>query len=268
MIGIVVVSHSPALAEAAVALAGEMVREGGPAVRVAAGAGDDVTGTDATRVADAIRAVAGPDGVLVLMDLGSAVLSAELALELAADLDVPVRLSAAPFVEGLVAAVVRAAGGASLDEVDEEARIALAPKIAALGEPGAPDAASAPGASVPAASAGAASAGAASAGADAAGEPASSAEITLLNPSGLHARPVAELVRRLSAFDARVTATNPRTGRGPVRADSTIALLTLGAQHGDTVRFDAAGPQAAEAIDAVRLLAANGFGEGTVPDDG
>ncbi|WP_258567119.1 hypothetical protein [Microbacterium sp. Se5.02b] len=85
-------------------------------MQVAAGAGVDgdgtpILGTDAVAVAAAIDDLAADcDGVLVLMDLGSAVLSAELALELRASA-VPVRLAPAPFVEGLLAAVVAAAAG-------------------------------------------------------------------------------------------------------------------------------------------------------------
>ena len=81
-VGLVVVSHSPALAEATVALALAMVADDPPAVAVAAGTEDGGTGTDATAVMAAVEEVGGPGGVLVLMDLGSALLSAELALEL------------------------------------------------------------------------------------------------------------------------------------------------------------------------------------------
>ena len=95
MIGIVVVSHSLALAEAAVALADEMVHGEGPVVAVAAGAAGGF-GTDATEVRRAMEKAASPDGVLVLMDLGSAVLSAELALELGPPSEHAVRLTAAP----------------------------------------------------------------------------------------------------------------------------------------------------------------------------
>ena len=97
MIGVVVVAHSRALAEAAVALAGEMVPADAPLrVAVAAGVDDGGIGTDATAVASAIGAVDGPDGVLVLLDLGSAVLSAELAVELLPpEIGARVRLSAA-----------------------------------------------------------------------------------------------------------------------------------------------------------------------------
>ena len=139
MIGLVVVSHSLKLAETALELALAMVPNGAPRVVLAAGAGTDadgipIIGTDAMKVATAIDELADTDGVLVLMDLGSAVLSAELALELRMS-DVEVTLSAAPFVEGLLAAVVRAAGGASLAEVAAEARGALAPKSGQLGRP-------------------------------------------------------------------------------------------------------------------------------------
>ena len=78
MIGIVVVSHSPALAHAAVDLARQMVSGDGPVIEVAAGAGGRL-GTDATDVAAALSRAASPDGVLVLMDLGSAVLARERA---------------------------------------------------------------------------------------------------------------------------------------------------------------------------------------------
>ena len=79
-------------------------------------------GTDAGRVLEAVQRAMSADGVLVLMDLGSALMSAEFAVEmLGDDAGGPVRLSGAPLVEGAVAAAVAAAGGASLDEVAAEA---------------------------------------------------------------------------------------------------------------------------------------------------
>ncbi len=132
MIGIVVVSHSPALAAAAIDLASEMLPGTGVRIAVAAGTAGGATGTDATTVAEAIADVASPDGVLVLMDLGSALLSAELAVELLGEVDYEVRLSPAPFVEGLVAAAVQAGVGADLGRVAEEAANALSPKTAQL----------------------------------------------------------------------------------------------------------------------------------------
>src|SRR4029450_9290034 len=107
MVGIVVVSHSRQLAESAVDLALQMVRGAPPPIAIAAGLDDGVLGTDAVRVREAIDEVASAAGVLVMMDLGSAVLSAELALDLSSGAsETRVVLSAAPLVEGL-----RAGGG-------------------------------------------------------------------------------------------------------------------------------------------------------------
>jgi dihydroxyacetone kinase phosphotransfer subunit len=131
MIGIVVVSHSRALADAAVGLAEEMVpAEARPAIRVAAGLDETTFGTDAAAIADALTAVDSPDGVLVLLDLGSAILSAEMALEFVdPETAERVRISPAPLVEGLVAAIVTASTGATLAEVAAEAEGGLAAKV-------------------------------------------------------------------------------------------------------------------------------------------
>ncbi|MDT7658505.1 MAG: multiphosphoryl transfer protein, partial [Pseudonocardiales bacterium] len=141
MVGIVVVSHSRPLADAAVALATEMLTGQPVPIEVAAGLDEHTFGTDAAQIVTAITDAdagggAGSGGVVVLMDLGSAVLSAELALELLDDeLRERVLLCPAPLVEGLVVAAVSAAGGASRAEVAAEASAALAGKLAQLGEP-------------------------------------------------------------------------------------------------------------------------------------
>ena len=106
MVGIVFVSHSATLARGALELARAM---GGADVRLEAAGGTDdpeaPLGTDAALVAHAIERAHGDGGVLVLMDLGSAVLSAEMALEfLDEGLRASTLLSAAPLVEGGVAA--------------------------------------------------------------------------------------------------------------------------------------------------------------------
>ena len=133
-VGLVVVSHSRALARAAVALAQEMLHGKQIRIAIAAGLDDTTFGTDAAQIVDAIVAADQGAGVVVLMDLGSAVLSAELALELLDD-DVRERvvLCPAPLVEGLVVAAVAAANGAASDEVAAEASGALAGKIGHLG---------------------------------------------------------------------------------------------------------------------------------------
>jgi len=236
VIGVVVVSHSPALAHAAVDLALQMVPGEKPAIAIAAGAGEGLIGTDATAVSAAIDRVASPDGVLVIMDLGSAVMSAEMALDFRSS-DTEVRLSSAPFVEGLLAAIVTAAGGATLDDVDREARSALTPKVSMLGS-AAPTIVVAPPATA-----------------------GLSAEVTVVNPDGLHARPAATLVSTLASFDAKLTVANQRTASAPVAANSLIGLLSLGAKVGDVLTVTASGAQAAEALAKVTELMADGFGE-------
>src|SRR5919106_6397282 len=114
MVGIVVVSHSAGIAEGIVELAREM---GGDVDLSAAGGTDqpDALGTDATKVVAAIEAVDSGDGVLVLMDLGSAVLSAEMARDmLPAELQDRVMLCEAPVVEGAVSAAMAAKLGRPL----------------------------------------------------------------------------------------------------------------------------------------------------------
>jgi phosphoenolpyruvate---glycerone phosphotransferase subunit DhaM len=245
VIGIVVVSHSPALARAAVDLAFEMVGDSPPPLAIAAGAGDNVLGTDAVRVAEAIDEVSGPDGVLVFMDLGSAVLSATMALEFTSS-TTEVRLSDAPFVEGIVAAVVLAAAGATLDDIEREAHGAMDAKRGQL-QPAAAD---------PAPAGGGDSGG--DGGADAA---TALAEEELVNPDGLHSRPAAAVVKSLAALDATVTLTDLTTNKGPVSASSLIAILSLGAERGHILRISATGQQANEAVETIRLMAAGGFGE-------
>jgi phosphocarrier protein FPr len=272
MVGIVVVSHSEALAEGVVALAREM---GGAELSLQAAGGLEepgVLGTDPQRVHAAIERAMSADGVLVLMDLGSALISAEFALEMVGESAGPVRLSEAPLVEGAVAAAVAARGGAALDEVAAEARGALAMKTAQLG---AAEAESAGAGSAGAGSAGAGSAGAGPAGAGPAGvgssEPESAgavpdaqAELPVSNEVGLHARPAARFIQLARSFDAEIRVAKAGGGN-PVRATSLTNVVALGARRGDTLLVSATGPQARQALDALRDLADQGFGDGLAP---
>ena len=122
-VGLVLVSHSAQLAEGAAELARAMA---GEEVRIVAAGGleppETALGTDAVRVAAAIEAAWSERGVLVLMDLGSAVLSAEMALELLPEeRRGRVLLSAAPLVEGAVSAAVTSRLGEPLERVALEA---------------------------------------------------------------------------------------------------------------------------------------------------
>jgi dihydroxyacetone kinase phosphotransfer subunit len=239
VIGVVVVSHSRALAQAAVDLAAEMAPDARPTIAVAAGLDETTLGTDATAVAAAIERADSPDGVLVLMDLGSAVMSAELALELLdSDLAGRVTLCSAALVEGLVAAVVTAAAGAPMQTVTTEALRGLAAKQEHLGDVSLPP-----------------------------GEPSQdptaevSCDVEVVNANGFHARPAAKLVARLSAFNATVTITNLTRHSGPVSADSVIMLVSLDSRLGDQLRVSGSGPAAVEAVAAAVEYIAAGLGD-------
>ncbi len=242
MVGIVVVSHSDALAQGVVTLAREM---GGADLALEAAGGTEepgVLGTDAARVMAAIERAMSPDGVLVLMDLGSALMSAEFAVELLGDPPGRVVLSEAPLVEGTVAAAAAASGGASLEEVAAEARGALAMKSSQLGV--ADDVASPapePGPAAPPADA--------------------EAALEVRNAIGLHARPAARFVETVRRFDADVRVS--KSGGGdPVRATSLTNVVSLGARFGDTLSVTASGPQADDVLLALAQLADEGFGDG------
>jgi phosphocarrier protein FPr len=193
----------------------------------------------------AIERADGPEGVVVLMDLGSAMLSAELALDLLDDASVRdrVTLSPAPLVEGLVVAAVAAAGGATREEVAAEAHGALMGKAAHLSVPetGAAQPGHAPAEEV-------------------------HGVFRVDTPHGLHARPAARLVGEVRALDATVQLRNLTTGAGPVPAGSLSRVATLAALRGHDVEVRASGPQAREAVEHVLALARRGFDES--PDGG
>lgn len=120
-VGIVIVSHSAPLAEDVVALVAALANLSPEDVRlIPAGGLDPATiGTDASRIAGAIERADSGDGVVVVADLGSAVLSAQTAIDelLAPELAARTRISGGPLVEGTFVAAVQASVGDSLDAV-------------------------------------------------------------------------------------------------------------------------------------------------------
>ncbi|GAA1419153.1 dihydroxyacetone kinase phosphoryl donor subunit DhaM [Agrococcus citreus] len=221
-VGLVIVSHSARIAEGVVELAAQMA----PSVAIVAAGGTDDggIGTSFDRVQAALAKAESGDGVVVLCDLGSAVLTAETALDFA-DAPERIRIADAPIVEGAVAAAVAAEAGEPLD------------RVVAAAEPAAT---AAPAPTEPAAER---------------AEPATARlEIALENEHGLHARPASELVRTVTGFDASVTVDG-------VDAKSLLRVLALGLDRGALATFEATGPQAAEAIDAIGALVRDRFGE-------
>ncbi|HEX3629534.1 MAG TPA: dihydroxyacetone kinase phosphoryl donor subunit DhaM [Candidatus Dormibacteraeota bacterium] len=115
-VSLVLVSHSRQLAEGVRDLAAQMT-QGKVKIAVAGGTADGRLGTDPNAIMEAITEVRGPEGVLVLVDLGSAVLSTQMAIEQLAESGGRVLLSNAPFVEGAVIAAVEASIDNDLDSV-------------------------------------------------------------------------------------------------------------------------------------------------------
>ena len=204
---------------------------------VAAGAAGGF-GTDATEVSAALAKAASPDGVLVLMDLGSAVLSAELALELAPP--------------GCARAAQRRPARRGSGRRRRPGRRWRRP-----GDRG-PRGRGRAAAQGHRLAAHAVDAGAVTAVGPANGAPDASERLTLVNPLGLHARPAAQIATAVGALEADVAVES-----GGQRADaaSSLELLTLGAGQGCEITVSATGADAERAVATVRELVVAGFGE-------
>ncbi|WP_328449597.1 dihydroxyacetone kinase phosphoryl donor subunit DhaM [Amycolatopsis sp. NBC_00438] len=223
-VGIVLVSHSGKLAEGLAELAAQMAPD--VTILPAGGLPGGEIGTDYDEVVAATQRADSGAGVVLLYDLGSAQMTAELAVESLADPSAAL-VADGPLVEGAIAAAVAAQAGQDRKAVAEAAAAAGMPEDL-----------------MPAATP-------AAGGSD-------EIELELRNEVGLHARPAAVLVRTLSAFDAEV-----RVGLGEQEADghSVLALMSLGARQGDRIRVRASGPQAAEALAKAKELVDGNFGE-------
>lgn len=125
MVGIVIVSHSSKVAEGIREMALQMAN---PDQKIIAAGGTDAggIGTDAVKILNAINEADEGDGVVLLVDLGSAVLSAEVAMEMLEEIvRERVRIADTPILEGSISAVVEASIGSPLEAVvatAEEAR--------------------------------------------------------------------------------------------------------------------------------------------------
>ncbi len=246
MVGIIVVAHSEELADGVAKLARQMA--GGEPVPVlpAGGTEDGRLGTSFEKVANALQqALDESDAALILVDLGSAVMVTQMALEsLEPSLQDRVRMTNAPLTEGTIAAVVEAAGGGDLEAVRRAAERALAtPKI-----PEAPPLEIAPPAE-------------AREGKEAEGE-GESLDLIVPNPTGLHARPAARFVRTAMRFEADITVQNVTHGRSPANAKSMMEVANQGtAMQDERIRIVARGDDAIQALEALQSLVESGFGE-------
>jgi len=211
----------------------------------AGGTDDDGIGTSFTKVMSGVSEADGGDGVVVISDLGSALLTAETVLDMLDEAQRSrVRVVDVPFTEGGVAAAVAAESGGGLDEVVAAAEGAV---DAWAGRAGGSAAGGAPLDASTRAGAAAEPAGA---------EPAGPYERDVLvrNPEGLHARPAAEFVKLANTFPVKVTV----NGKD---AKSLLGIMSLGLTAGSTARIASEDPDGRSAVDALADLVDTGFGE-------
>lgn len=248
MVGIVIVSHSKALAESLKDLANQVSKN---KVSIAAAGGiddeSDPVGTDAMKILTAIQDVYSEDGIIIFMDLGSAILSTETALDFIEDSwKEHIHLSSAPLVEGVIAATVQAAAGISLKDILGEAENALLPKQSQLGN-----------------------------------KPNNSTDILqesntdlinvisetykLRNSLGLHARPAARIVTTCALFDAEARIRNVTKSGVFVNAKSMNSLITLNAVQGNEVEIETSGPESMQLQSKLGKMFNTNFGESTAP---
>lgn len=222
----ILLSHAHELAAGLARLAAQMAQDVEIVPLGGMPAGSEGLGTDAQALCEATtELLTRNQQVVIIADLGSAVLTAEAVLEMYAD-EYAGRVNRAPgpFVEGAVAGIVRAQTGGDAGEVCQ----AVAEASALWSNTGA-EQSSAP----------------------ASGE---TRRVKLGNSLGLHARPAAILARMVAEYDARVTING-------ADAASILALMKLGIAGGEEVEISAQGPQAELALEEVSAKFADGFGE-------
>lgn len=246
MVNLVLVSHSAALAAGVAELARAMTQQSSIVIATAAGTGDPANplGTNPEAIQQAIESAYSADGVLVLMDLGSAVIGAEMALEfLPEEQRAKVRLCEAPMIEGAIAAAVQGSLGGTLDQVTHEALGALASKAMQLGHE----------ATAPVSIATAV--------------PAIGAQMIRLkieNRLGLHARPAAVFVQTAARFKADISIARVTNESKRVNAKSINAVASFGVRQNEEIQVWADGVDgvdAADALAALKQLVESKFGE-------
>jgi phosphocarrier protein FPr len=218
----------------------EQIGRGKISVFIAGGLDDLTLGTDPNMVRKMLNAADNPEGVLVLMDLGSSVLSVEMAIEEMQEKQRSrILVCDAPFVEGALAAAAQLAAGSTIQEAAEEARRALEPKITQLES---------------------------SAKSSASPSIKSEVAVTINNPLGLHIRPAASIVQTARRFKGEITIRNITRESTAVSAKSLNAIMLLDVRKGHKVAIGASGPDADQALRDLTALISSNFGESELSD--
>jgi len=238
MVNIVLVSHSKKLADGVAEMVKQMTASETVKIITAAGIGEDnqELGTNAMEIMEAIEAVYSDDGVLILMDLGSALLSTEMALDLLSDdMKANIKVCPAPFVEGAIVSAVQAGLGSDLTAVYHEAIQSLKLKTEQLSDMIDTYPVEQPAEETTA------------------DKDNNKREVTLIVPNeqGLHARPAVLFVKTIGSYNSKVMIKNLTENKGPVAANSLISVMTLAARKGHQVHISAEGEEKDAVIDAL-----------------
>ncbi|MEL3907063.1 MAG: phosphoenolpyruvate--protein phosphotransferase [Treponema sp.] len=261
MIGIVLVSHSFELANGAEVLSRAMA---GPEVRIAAAGGldtpDKAVGTDPMRILEAIEQVYSDDGVLIFADMGSALLSADFAIQMLEEDKQPhVIISDAPFIEGAVCAAVQARLNTPLPLILQELKTALLPKQEQLGTAGTEvqdDQTAAKGQTAEVKKPQEAGTAADSSGTR------TKLSFTVTNTYGIHARPAARIAALAGTYPhLTVTVQKQDSGKPAVSALSLNSIALLGIRQGDGILFSVTGEDTGVFCAELTALAAARFGD-------
>jgi phosphoenolpyruvate---glycerone phosphotransferase subunit DhaM len=239
MIALLIISHSAHVARGVKELAEQMVR-GKVEIGAAGGTIEGELGTSVDLISQALAGFHQPSGVLVLVDMGSAVMSAEMAMELSG---LPYLISRAPLVEGaLVGAVEATRPTATLAEVASAAERALEAKGLAAASGASPAPAAAPPAPASA--------------------PVAEVTLTIANKAGLHMRPANLFIQTAQRFKSTIRARNlDRPERPDGNVKSMLDVMKLGVASGQQIILRAEGDDAHEAVNALSALVAKNFDE-------
>lgn len=248
MVGLVLVSHSKRLVSGILDVVEQMTQGTVPVV-VAAGSGDDENpiGTNPLIVMSAIEAAQQGDGVIVLVDFGSAIITAETAVDLLPDDEQKkVFLSPAPFVEGSLAAAVQISLGENIETILKEISSIIPTKAKRLGIESDGLYAATKNKEIPPSR-----------------DKSEEISIVVPNQLGLHARPAARIAGTLGGYVADVWLIRGAESAN-ARSLNQVTMLTI--QQGETVQFRAQGADSKDALSALLALASENFGDVDKPD--
>lgn len=237
MVSLIFVSHSYKLAEITAEYIKEVTNADVP-IAFSGGAGEDHNelGTDAIDIFNTIEKIYSDDGVIIFCDLGSALISSELALSmLDEEKSENVRITSAPFIEGGLNAAIQSSLGKSIDEVIGESLESLTPKISYVKDKSncyiTNDTAE-----------------------NIEFKDYVKGEYKILLDNGFHARPVFMFINLIANSKSEVYISNKTKHKPPVSADSITKVTLLNIEYGDIMEIYAKGPDAEQVLERFEYL--------------